>query len=455
MSHAFSAIHRAKENAGARSNRAPDRVVQRQAVSNTPEPSGCACGGGCPRCAATSILQTKAMDGVIDGVIQRDFEPHPEHTEEEIFAAMGSQDAETEKTPEEEEEEAPADTGDMGGMQMKLVVGSQDDPSEREADQAADAIVAGSPAPPIAGKAESGAISRSAMQDSGVKPAPALTSYLADPGAGSPLPDDTRSQIEQGLGADFGHVRLHTDARAQEAAASVGARAFTLGSNIWVGKNESSSDTRLIAHELTHVVQQGHAGPATGPSAPAQIQRKIITSPKKLVDFIEGAAHKTETRTDPVSSATGPAHVNLLAHERWHVVDHPDPNDPAGADINDPFGAAFMDFHHAMMNGFKAAGGSSTTWGATTAPPTGENFDIFKDPAKLAKIKTANNLGNLIVGPHNGSHMFFSAADPEDAGMGDFYWAPRHDVFYKLHLWIDDRYMDWKKATAPKKAKTP
>ena len=77
---------------------------------------------------------------------------------------------------------------------------------------------------------------------------------------------------------------------------------------------------------------------------------------------------------------------------------------------------------------------------------------MFTDPAKMAKIATANNFGNLMVGPHNGSHMFFSGADPQDVGMGDFYWAPRHDKFYKLHLWIDNRYVEWKALKAPKKS---
>jgi hypothetical protein len=48
----------------------------------------------------------------------------------------------------------------------------------------------------------------------------------------------------------------------------VGARAFTYGDGIWLGKGESEGDTHLMAHELTHVVQQGGASPAS-----AHIQR--------------------------------------------------------------------------------------------------------------------------------------------------------------------------------------
>ena len=445
MSHTFSVIHRAAEHSHARPAASMTPLLQRRSVSDSEgamESRGaCACGGGCPRCAVTSLMQTKP----IDGLIQRDFEPHPEHTDEEVFAAMSEETDEKEVTEEEEP------VMDMGHMHAKLIVGSQDDPTEREADQVADAVVAGAAAPSVSAAA-AGVISRSAVQESGIKPSRSVARYVGEPGAGSALPSTIRSLAEDKLGADFGHVRLHTDARAQAAAASVGARAFTMGANIWLGKGESSNDSRLMAHELTHVVQQGHAGDQQTGSTAGPLQRKVIKSPTKLVDFIEGAAHKTERRTDRVSGVEGPARTHLLVHEDWHLKKHPDPADPQGADINDPFGRFFMDFHHTMMEGFKAAGGSSTTWSATTAPPTGADFSRFSDPKKLGMIKTANNFGNLIVGPHNDSHGYFSGADPEDLGMNDFYWAPRHDVFYKLHLWMDNRYTDWKGFKAGKKS---
>jgi hypothetical protein len=81
---------------------------------------------------------------------------------------------------------------------------------------------------------------------------------------GAPLGETTRGFMESRFGTDFGSVRVHADERAQTKADALGARAFTYGNHIWLGAGESESDRRLMAHELTHVVQQGAAGPGEG-----------------------------------------------------------------------------------------------------------------------------------------------------------------------------------------------
>ena len=99
-------------------------------------------------------------------------------------------------------------------------------------------------------------------------------------GAGRPLDSSVRSKIESSLGADMSHVRVHDDAAARASASALNARAFTHGSDIWMGPGESSSDLRLMGHEATHVVQQGGtvqgqvqrangAGSGTAASVPA------------------------------------------------------------------------------------------------------------------------------------------------------------------------------------------
>jgi hypothetical protein len=86
-------------------------------------------------------------------------------------------------------------------------------------------------------------------------------------GGGSPLDTDTRSVMEERLGADFSDVRVHTDGAAHESAKSVHAQAFTVGSNIVFQQgrfNPSTPDGQLmLAHELTHVMQQ-RSGPVEG-----------------------------------------------------------------------------------------------------------------------------------------------------------------------------------------------
>jgi hypothetical protein len=80
-------------------------------------------------------------------------------------------------------------------------------------------------------------------------------------GGGQPLPDNVRGSMEGAFGADFGNVRVHTGAESDTLNRSVQARAFTTGSDIFFREGEynpdSSDGQRLIAHELTHTIQQG------------------------------------------------------------------------------------------------------------------------------------------------------------------------------------------------------
>jgi hypothetical protein len=80
------------------------------------------------------------------------------------------------------------------------------------------------------------------------------------PGGGRPLAPQVRTDMESRVGFDFGAVRVHTDGSAGQLARAVNARAFTVGSDIVFGggeyRPESKDGQKLLAHELTHVVQQ-------------------------------------------------------------------------------------------------------------------------------------------------------------------------------------------------------
>ena len=79
-------------------------------------------------------------------------------------------------------------------------------------------------------------------------------------GSGEPLPAGTRAQMESRFGHSFGGVRVHTGSEAAESARSVGALAYTVGEDVVFGAGRfqpgSAAGARLLAHELTHVVQQ-------------------------------------------------------------------------------------------------------------------------------------------------------------------------------------------------------
>ncbi|MDW5265460.1 MULTISPECIES: DUF4157 domain-containing protein [Acidobacteriaceae] len=114
--------------------------------------------------------------------------------------------------------------------------------------------------------------------------APEVESVISS--SGRPLDRETRRYMESHIGFDFSKVRIHTDSRAAASAKSLGARAYTVGNNVVFGAGRFGPSTtdgrRLLAHELTHVVQQGASPgklntrsvlPAVVTSAPRQIQR--------------------------------------------------------------------------------------------------------------------------------------------------------------------------------------
>jgi len=79
---------------------------------------------------------------------------------------------------------------------------------------------------------------------------------INSPEGGSPLNETVRSRVEPVLGTDLSAVRVHSNASAQDASQSLNALAFTHQNNVFLGKGQSASDTKLMAHELTHVAQQ-------------------------------------------------------------------------------------------------------------------------------------------------------------------------------------------------------
>ncbi|MBZ2197041.1 eCIS core domain-containing protein [Occultella gossypii] len=86
-------------------------------------------------------------------------------------------------------------------------------------------------------------------------------------GGGSALDEGVRTDMEARLGHDFSDVRVHTDGAASDSAAAVNAHAYTVGSNVVFQRDRydpaSQAGRTMLAHELTHVVQQ-RGGPVDG-----------------------------------------------------------------------------------------------------------------------------------------------------------------------------------------------
>ena len=83
-------------------------------------------------------------------------------------------------------------------------------------------------------------------------------------GGGSGLNSSFRAQMEGAFGADFGDVRVHQDAQADTLNRQMTAKAFTTGNDIFLRSDASAGDSHLMAHELTHVVQQRSGGSPAG-----------------------------------------------------------------------------------------------------------------------------------------------------------------------------------------------
>jgi hypothetical protein len=120
------------------------------------------------------------------------------------------------------------------------------------------------------------------IADAHAHPVPASIAGVHDTlhGSGRPLDPRTRGYMESRFGVNFSNVRIHTGDRAAQSARSLQARAYTVGTDIVFASGkyapETASGRRLLAHELTHVVQQSSstARKAAGISpSPARVQR--------------------------------------------------------------------------------------------------------------------------------------------------------------------------------------
>ena len=109
---------------------------------------------------------------------------------------------------------------------------------------------------------------------------------------GSSLDNDTKELMESQFGYDFTNVRIHTDERASKSAQELNAHAYTLGKDVVFGVGRyqptSSEGQRLLAHELTHVVQQlganeVHMAQSSETDQPSYTSFQKMTSPERQI----------------------------------------------------------------------------------------------------------------------------------------------------------------------------
>ncbi|MQA92590.1 MAG: DUF4157 domain-containing protein [Gemmatimonas sp.] len=187
----------------------------------------CSCGGTCPRCRAAALA----------GRVQFSLTVAPAHDGYEREAEAVA--ADVVRAPEPPAQVAET-RGGVPSVETRRAISSL--PRRR-------ALVVATSTFPVQRQVES------AATEGGTMPVP---------GRGQPLPGASRAFFESRFGHRFDDVRIHTDRHAQGSARELGARAYTMGTDVVFGAGEydpsSVRGQRLLAHELTHVVQQGGHG---------------------------------------------------------------------------------------------------------------------------------------------------------------------------------------------------
>jgi hypothetical protein len=190
-------------------------------------------------------------------------------------------------------------------------------------------------------------------------------------GAGRPLDQSTRSFLEPRFGRDFGHVRIHDGTEAAAAACSIGALAYTSGHDIVFGHGQyqptSEGGRRLLAHELTHVIQQGSLAPS---ATPRLLQRK----PEPGSSTFEESAGPTKTTGD-VTEGTVTRKEFGDAHKVIHQGHVKLRFDAAKCELTLPLGVQYREPTAADIQ--QAQRCDPTMKAVPTAFPKGEGRAIF------------------------------------------------------------------------------
>ena len=196
---------------------------------------------------------------------------------------------------------------------------------------------------------------------------------------GRPLDDNTRTEMEARLGADFSDVRLHTDTTAQASAAEVGARAYTSGSHVVLAAD--GTDRHTLAHELVHVIQQ-RRGAVSGTDTGQGFQ---VSDPSDRFEReADAVATSALTRTPPTAAPRSDQPSS--SHRQGQSVQRSALHDVLRSAGQPLMAAPLPEVQHAPAGGrpAPATGGISIQLarhetGPTERDPDSENYDSDGD----------------------------------------------------------------------------
>jgi hypothetical protein len=149
-----------------------------------------------------------------------------------------------------------------------------------------------------------------------------ISEIMSNKGSGHGLDDNTRSFMGEKFGYDFGHVRLHNDSYAARKSNELNAEAFTIGRDVFFNTgryNPSSGEgKRLLAHELTHVVQQRKTNDklqraVSYDECTSAEESIVLASHNRAMNMVDNAVTKTRSY-----NGTTPADIKLALNRHFH-----------------------------------------------------------------------------------------------------------------------------------------
>jgi Domain of unknown function (DUF4157) len=308
-------------------------------------------------------------------------------------------------------------------IQTKLVIGAAADPLEQEADNVADQVMR-MPAPGIViARAQLG-ISRkcaACQEEETLQKTAAGTAETAlgeAPGIvhevlqspGQALDKFSRAFFEPRFGQDFSHVRVHTDGKAARSAQAVNALAYTSGPDVIFGDGRysprSDEGSRLLAHELVHVVQQ-----TTARWSPSHVQREPNKESK------QSPQQKPKARQDIVllgEGWKGGRELSIVLAHGGRVIQVNSVGDAAKAlaKVDGPIGTLYFVTHSTSDGalkfgkdeGFiKAADIATKLKGSVSADKAPQTVDfrgcsVGNSPKAMENIRTALGAQSVVAG---------------------------------------------------------
>lgn len=312
----------------------------------------------------------------------------------------------------------PVQTGAAVQVQAKLMVNTPGDRYEQEAERTAEAVVRGpkpqKPGFPAINKSPKNFLHYNPVHGEPRTTPPSLKQALRSPGR--PLDPAVRSFMEPRFGRDFNQVRIHTGGQAAVSADHLNARAYTIGQNIVFGRSQyafgAREGRRLLAHELTHTIQQGPAG------ADLVVQRDLIDDVRDKLSYglfdwaiTDSEAMEAMALLGSIPAANLAAELNRLGTKYvTRLLDNlPDAakTGPIYQRIVEALGSAGVTPYAEEQLSYGLFDWAITDEEVTRVFNTFTNLPAAAQEQFLADLNNSGRLGRLISNSNNGHHALY------------------------------------------------